>query len=269
MRRFALALSAVIGAAGTAGADTVYKEVVPVVARRTVQERPYVAQPVDRVMNAGQASVGTQVSTGRRAGRALQNGGFENVLGMAYGATNRIAVEGFASLAQEIPGASYGVGARFHVMRQEDDLPLNVLLAANGLREYGGTPVVQAVYTVGRDFGKLNLATSGVFEKAFAPGRDEVDAVLSLGTAYAVAPWIRLGIEAVGEDLEAFFEEEEAEGGARFIAGPTLVMELLEQRLNFGVNAGAGVAYVERPTPTGDPVAETAFVTRARLAYTF
>lgn len=269
MRNIALVCLAVIGAAGTAEADTVYKEVVPVVVRRDVQERPYVAQPVDRVMNAGQASVGTQVSTGRRAGRALQNGGFENVLGMAFGASDRISVEGYASLAQEMPGASYGVGARFHVVRQDDGLPINVLLGANGLREYGGTPVAQAVYTVGRDFGKLNVATSGVFEKAFAPDRDEVDAVLSLGTAYAVVPWIRLGIEAVGEDLEAFFEEEEAEGGARFVAGPTLVMELLERRLNFGVNAGGGLAYVERPTPTGDPVTKTAFVTRARLAYTF
>lgn len=269
MRNIAFALIVLAGAAGPAAADTVYKEVVPVVARRDVQERPYVAQPVDRVMNAGQASVGTQVAAGRRAGRALQNGGFENILGMAYGVSDRILVEGFASAAQEMPGSSYGAGARFHVLRQEDGLPVNVLLAVNGLREYGGAPVAQAVYTVGRDFGKLNLATSGVFEKAFAPDRDEVDAVLSLGTAYAVVPWLRLGIEAVGEDLEAFFEEEEAEGGARFVVGPTLVMELLEHRLNFGVNAGGGVAYVERPTISGDPVSETAFVTRARLAYTF
>lgn len=258
-----------LAAAPAAADETVYKEVVPVAVRRDVQERPYVAQPVDRVMNAGQVNVGTQVAAGRRAGRALDDGGFENVLSMAYGATDRIAVDGFAAVAQGQPGASYGVGARFHLVRQEDRLPVNLVMGVNGLREYGGAGVVQGVYTLGRDFGRVNVATSGLFEKAFAADRDEIDAVLSLGAAYAATSWIRVGVEAVAEDLEAFFEVEEAEGGARFVAGPTLVMELLERRLNVGVNAGAGLAYVERPTPSGEPVTDTAFVTRARLAYTF
>ena len=33
---------------------------------------------------------------------------------------------------------------------------------------------------------------------------------------------ISLGVEAIGEDLEGFWEEEEAEGGARLLMGPSL-----------------------------------------------
>jgi hypothetical protein len=264
-------LCGALGAAAPARAETIYKPVFTGSTLRDVQERPYVLQPADRALNPGQAFVGNTVSAGRRAGRALDSGGFESLLTLGYGLTDRITLDGFAGYAADggAGAGTYGGTARYMVAAQQWRHPANVLLTGGALREHDGTTVVQLGYAVSRDLGKLNLATTATFEKAFAEQRDAVDAVVTAGAMYAVASWWRAGMEAAGEDLEAFVEPEEAEGGARVVAGPSVVFELLERKLNLGVHAGGGVAYVPRPTLTGDPATETAFMTRARLVYTF
>ena len=257
-------------ARGTAGADTVYKPVGDAAPVRAVQERPYVLQPPDRGLNAGQAFVGNTISAGRRAGRALDNGGLESLVNLGYAPGERITLDGFAGFANDgALGATYGATLRVVAAAQQWQHPLNVVFSGGALREHDGTPVAQLGYAVSRDFGKLNVATTSVFEKAFAPRRDAADAVLTAGASYALARGWRAGLEAAGEDLEALVSRAESEGGARLVAGPTLVFELLEQHLNVGLNAAGGVAYVPRPT-LGDPAtAQTAFMTRARVTYTF
>lgn len=246
-------------------------ELTPVQPPRVVQERPYVSQPLDRVMNARQTAVINTLSSGRRVGRPLQQGGFENQVMVAYAITDWLTVETFGAIASVPAGRSHSFGsnARFLVLDQRRNQGLNLVLTGSALREHDGAPVLQASYAAGRDFGRANVTTSGIFEKAFARNRDAVDAILSFGLSYAVLRDARLGIEAVSEDLEAFWETEEAEGGARLVVGPTLVVELADQRLNLGLHAGAGVAYLPRPTPSGEPQRVSAMGGRLRLAYTF
>ena len=44
----------------------------------------------------------------------------------------------------------------------------------------------------------------------------------SIGWAARVTPSWAFGVEAIGEDLEGFWDPEEAEGGARLLVGPSM-----------------------------------------------
>lgn len=75
---------------------------------------------------------------------------------------------------------------------------------------------------LGAQTGRLQFRAGVVAEFPLAEGRDDVDVVMSAAAAYRLSESWALGVEAAGEDLEGFFEEHEAEGGARLLLGPTL-----------------------------------------------
>jgi len=47
-----------------------------------------------------------------------------------------------------------------------------------------------------------------------------------------------LGVEAIGEDIEGFWESEEAEGGARLLVGPSFRIAPAGQRWQFIATGG-------------------------------
>jgi hypothetical protein len=99
---------------------------------------------------------------------------------------------------------------------------LDVSLGPGFRHEYSGTNVLLGRIIVGRHFASSDVYGNMLFEKPFSPTRDDIDLVLTLGWSYSVSTAIRVGIEGVGQDLEGFWEENEAEGGARLFLGPTL-----------------------------------------------
>jgi hypothetical protein len=74
----------------------------------------------------------------------------------------------------------------------------------------------------GRTTDVTRLYGNLLFQKPISEGRDAVDLITSVGWARQLSRHVSLGAEAVGEDLEGFWEEEEAEGGARLLVGPSL-----------------------------------------------
>ena len=72
--------------------------------------------------------------------------------------------------------------------------------------------------------GNMALSRDGnaLFQKPMSEGRDAVDLITSVGWARKLPRGVSLGVEAIGEDLEGFWDREEAEGGARLLAGPSL-----------------------------------------------
>jgi hypothetical protein len=50
--------------------------------------------------------------------------------------------------------------------------------------------------------------------------------------------FLRAGVEAIGEDLEGFWEADEAEGGARVLVGPSLHVAPPNQRWQVGIAGG-------------------------------
>jgi hypothetical protein len=99
-----------------------------------------------------------------------------------------------------------------------------VAVAAGGgvLHEAGGVNVLLARLTAGHNADSWLLHGNMVFQKPMSSGRDELDVVTSLGWARKFAHGVSLGAEMVGEDLEGFWEAEEAEGGARLLVGPSV-----------------------------------------------
>lgn len=95
-------------------------------------------------------------------------------------------------------------------------------VGVGGRREWNGTAAMLARISVGRVFDHSALFGNAVLERPFAGGRDPLDLVVSLGWTRRLNRAVSLGIEAIGEDLEGFWDPNEAEGGARLFAGPSV-----------------------------------------------
>jgi hypothetical protein len=115
---------------------------------------------------------------------------------------------------------------------------LDVSLGPGFRHEYSGTNVLLGRIIVGRHFASWDVYGNMLFEKPFSPTRDDIDLVLTLGWRYSVSTAIRVGIEGVGQDLEGFWEENEAEGGARLFVGATLAAAVPATSWTFTLGAG-------------------------------
>jgi hypothetical protein len=90
------------------------------------------------------------------------------------------------------------------------------------LHEAEGVNVLLARVIAGRNTDASRLFGNLVFQKPMSSERDAVDLVTSVGWARKLTHGVSLGVEAVGEDLEGFWDPQEAEGGARLLADPSL-----------------------------------------------
>jgi hypothetical protein len=199
-------------------------------------------------------------------------------LGAEVGVLPRVSLEavGQMQLGGEGPGVHPGalVGARVALVPPSWN---NFHLTASGgyLRETWSTPTADAgggesaaagsrgadgawaSLAMALDVRNLRLGLTTLGEHVFAPGRDAVDVMVQAGANYRVVPWLRLGVEWVGQDLEETFSDA-AEGGARHFVGPTAALQLLQDRLTIVAGPSLGLSS-RSPTALG----------RLALAYGF
>lgn len=116
--------------------------------------------------------------------------------------------------------------------------PLSVASGGGVLHEPDGVNVLLARVVAGRIADVWRLDGNLLFQKALAPGRDAVDLITSVGWARKLTRGVSLGVEALGEDLEGFWSADEAEGGARLLAGPSLVVSPSGQRWQLMATGG-------------------------------
>jgi hypothetical protein len=116
----------------------------------------------------------------------------------------------------------------------------HVALAAGGgvLHEPTGVNVLLARVVAGRSTDTWRLDGNLLFQKPLDSERDAVDLITSVGWARKLSHGVSLGVEAIGEDLEGFWEAEEAEGGARLLAGPSLHVSPAGQRWQLTATGG-------------------------------
>jgi len=128
-------------------------------------------------------------------------------------------------------------------------------LAAGGgiLHEAGGTNVLLARFVAARDISATRLQGNLVVQKPFAVDRDSVDVITLAGWAARLTPTWSLGLESVGEDLEGFWSDEEAEGGARLLVGPSVHIAPPQKQWQLSV-AGGPVFHPTRSGRTSDAV---------------
>lgn len=105
-------------------------------------------------------------------------------------------------------------------------------------RDYSNVKAIFSRITASFDAAAWRFGGNMRFEKAFSSTRDDIDLITSVGFHHRVVGKLYAGFEAVGEDLEGFWEADEAEGGAKLLVGPSLNMTPDNSRFSFSVCGG-------------------------------
>ncbi|PWS28608.1 hypothetical protein DHW03_01795 [Pedobacter yonginense] len=112
-------------------------------------------------------------------------------------------------------------------------------------RDWSSTASAISRITASYDQQKWRLLGNLRFEKAFDKTRDKLDFISAIGFQHRIADGLFLGFEALGQDLEGFWEEDEAEGGAKVMIGPSINLSPNQSKLSFTL-AGGPVFYATR-----------------------
>lgn len=105
-------------------------------------------------------------------------------------------------------------------------------------RDYSNVKSMLSRVTLRYEAPRWKAAGNLLFEKAFARNRDAIDVISSLGFHYRLSGSLYGGFEAVGEDIEGFWDEEEAEGGAKLMVGPSVNVTPQKSRFSFSLSGG-------------------------------
>jgi hypothetical protein len=154
-------------------------------------------------------------------------------------------------------------GQRFRTFQQVELLrPLRsmgrVQLAVGGgvRQEWGGAQTVIGRVIAGARFAGGQLEGNAVFERHLAVGtsgrRDPLDVITTVGWAHALSDRVAVGVEGIGQDLEGFWDREEAEGGARLLIGPSIRIASANKRWSLGV-AGGPLLHSPNATSSASP----------------
>jgi hypothetical protein len=220
--------------------------------RVTRQERPFafVVDPTGPSAGVATMEYRAGFASGLDADRPipaeLAASGGSYAFTAAHGLTTRIAPYATASLFDGGSKVNLALGA--HVALTPPAGRLRVAVRAAGLREAEGKYGAQLTAISSFDVGPLRLAGNVQAEKVFARGRDPIDLMVTAGSSVALGEHLRVGAEYVGQDLEGMFgkDEDEAEGGARTMVGPTLALDLDGGRYQLVAAGGFGLS---RQTP--------------------
>jgi hypothetical protein len=169
-----------------------------------------------------------------------------HALSIDAGLTSRLSVFGDAMIAQAIGRTSVGAfaveaGGRVRLTRPSDRR-WSVTFKGAALLEFGHDLGIVGELTGSYDLGRVRLAAALHAEHIFASGRDPIDLYAVAGASVRVVPILRLGLEYVVQDLEAAFENDEAEKGARHYLGPDVALSLWRSRVLVTVGVAAQAA---------------------------
>ena len=105
-------------------------------------------------------------------------------------------------------------------------------------RDYSDVKSLLSRVTLSYEALRWKAGGNLLFEKALTGNRDNIDIITSLGFHYQLFNNFYGGFEAVGEDLEGFWDDEEAEGGAKIFIGPSLNLAPTSSRFSFSLSGG-------------------------------
>lgn len=200
--------------------------------RRTTEERPFVHVVDPSVPSAG--VVAAEYTVGYGSGVAalrplpattnLRSVDHAITVGAGVGYGLAPFVTGVMGFGDGASGAGVIGGLRWTIPTGTS--PFRAGLVGAGFREPGGNFGAYVRGIASYDIGRFRAATNVHLERVFASNRDGLDVIATLGASYQVVSGFRVGAEYVGQDLEGLVEDEEAEGGAKHYAGPTVAIDL-------------------------------------------
>jgi hypothetical protein len=183
-------------------------------------------------------------------------------------------------------GAQLALGARFTLVASGGlrtstgvELLANFGFAAfglGGMLDYTGSAVALGRVAAGFRGPQWEIAGNLRLERSLARAgarRDALDVITSVGVSRRFGRPLRVGLEAVGEDLEGIFDPNEAEGGAKLLLGPTLaIAPTAHWQLILG---GGPVLRLSQSTVIGgggaprDLITRSGYVLRSSVGYTW
>lgn len=178
------------------------------------------------------------------------------------GVDQNIAVKGYLGAKFTLVasmGVGFGTKGNVNSLQQAEVLrdfiggnkPEGVRIGASfGFRrEFNSDKVALSRITAAFENQQWKLGGNVRFEKAFDKNRDDMDVISSIGVHRQIAGQLYGGFEAVGQDLEGFWEADEAEGGARVLIGPSLNYAPVSSRFAFTL-CGGPIIYATHSTVT-------------------
>ena len=141
-------------------------------------------------------------------------------------------------------------------------------------RDFSNTGAIFSRVTASFDAASWRMGGNLRFEKAFSKTRDDIDLVSSIGFQHRIAGAVFAGFEAVGEDLEGFWEADEAEGGAKLLIGPSINLAPANSKFSFSVCGGpvfyathSNVIPSEAIRDVGTLASQTGYTIRAMVSF--
>ncbi len=208
-------------------------------------------------------------AVGTREARPFGKDGFENLLRVKFSPIENLTLQAHGGMVFDSSGFdSYQLGAEvaYRVLQQDANF-VNLSLAAGYVYDYWKVHIPRARFSLWHSFGRFTLLGSSLLEFPLSGNRDEVDMIVSIAGSFDFNRYVRLGAEVMGEDLEGFWEEEEAEGGAKIIAGPTLWLGD-SQAFYFKMNVSAVVPATQN-TPAYGQKSGLGVLARGMIGYAF
>ena len=176
---------------------------------------------------------------GRETFEPLGGDNVEQTVGVQTGLTNSIILSGKIGFATTniTTSTSQHIELLMRVIKSQD-VEFDVSAGPGFRHEYSGTNVFLGRVIIGRRFANWQVYSNLLFEKPFSDNRDDLDLLLTMGCSYNISNVIHLGFEVVGQDLEGFWEADEAEGGATLFLGPTISAVIPESSYTLTLGAG-------------------------------
>jgi hypothetical protein len=185
------------------------------------QERPFVFSISTAVESTPAVRFDYDVGIGERAFQSDTSNQPEQRIGVqaSYGRLTFLGRVGIGEV-----GSSYQSSQSGEALYSILGRGRAAVLAAGGgmLHEADGVNVVLARVVAGHNAHSWLLHGNVLFQKPLSAERDAIDLITSVGWAHKLSHGVSLGVETIGEDLEGFWETEEAEGGVRLLIGPSL-----------------------------------------------
>ena len=211
--------------------------IVATVAPAAAQERPFLFSVTTAPEGKPAVRLDYDVGVGERAFQSDTANQPEQRVGVqaTYRRLTLLARVGIAEV-----GSAYQSSQSGEVLYSMLGPTRGVALAAGGgvLHEAGGVNVLLVRVVAGRNTESWRLHGNVLFQKPMSSDRDAVDLITSVGWSRTLSHGVSLGVEAIGEDLEGFWESQEAEGGARLLAGPSLHVSPAGQRWQLTATGG-------------------------------
>lgn len=214
---------------------------------------PYLMATPSGTPPAGRVRLEADASFGARTTRIFGDQAVEERLGAEVTVNRWLTVRAAGGVAVDGRGERQGEGLFTEVLVQVLERArrgVDLRVGVGYTRDYVERHVPTARVVLGLRAGRFDVVAGGNLE--FHPDdspftREPVDVSVSLAASTRLAAGVRAGLELSGADLEGFVEADEAEGGARLVGGPTV---LLAPARNVTVRATAGaIVYATDNTP--------------------